>query len=102
MTKEKNMLSRFARTERAAPPNEADVAAAQKAGVAICPCGTEGVDYRCVNCGATRHINSVSGNLTWMRNGRIAAAFHDERAAYIEMANEHGIPRERWPEQFRN
>ncbi len=97
---EKEKLSRFALTERTPEPDLKVVEAAIKSGESICPCGQEDVGYRCTKCGATQHVSSVNGNVTWMRNGRVVRAFHDERAAYVEMANNYGIPKERWPVQF--
>lgn len=94
-------LSRFARTERTSEPKAEDVEAAKNSGEMICPCGEENVDYRCAKCGATKHVNPVSGNVSWMKNGRLVRAFKDEKDAYIQMANDHGIPKERWPSQFR-
>lgn len=68
---------------------------------ALCPsCGKE-VDYRCRLCGATRSVSSVSGNVIWMRNGRVVRAFKDEKEAYVKMAERYGIPKEEWPEKFK-
>ncbi len=71
----------------------------------ICPsCGIEVFDHKCRPCGATKSVNSVSGNVFWMRNGRIVqgGAFKDEREAYTKMATQYKIPQERWPEKFRD
>lgn len=69
---------------------------------AICPsCGVEVETHRCRLCGATKTINSVSGNVIWMRNGRIVKAFHDAKDAYVQMASKYQIPRTQWPEEFR-
>ena len=92
--------ARFAKTERTPEPKLEDVKAAEQANEALCPCGQEDVGYRCPKCGATKHVNPVNGNVTWMRNGRIVRAFHDERSAYGEMATAYGIPKDRWPQQF--
>lgn len=68
----------------------------------ICPaCGVEVQNGKCRLCGARKTINDVSGNCIWMRNGRLVAGFADEKAAYVKMAMEWGIPRDRWPERFR-
>lgn len=67
---------------------------------AICPCGKEVVGHKCRFCGATKTINSVSGNLMWMRNGRLISAFRDEKQAYVEMAKKWGISKSRWPKKF--
>lgn len=67
----------------------------------ICPsCGVT-TFYRCRLCGATRSTNAVSGNVIWMRNGRVLAAFRDAAHAWVRMAERYGIPAEQWPEQFR-
>ncbi len=93
-------LSRFASTERIPEPDPQVVEAAMKSGESLCPCGQEGVGYKCPKCGSTQHVSPVNGNVTWMRNGRIVRAFHDEKAAFVEMATNHGIPKDRWPIQF--
>lgn len=68
----------------------------------VCPsCGKEVENAKCRLCGARKTINSVSGNVIWMRNGRIVRAFHDEKEAYVQMATLHNIPRDRWPEEFK-
>jgi len=70
----------------------------------ICPsCGPDGdiINGKCRLCGARKTINSVSGNVIWMRNGRIVRAFEDERKAFVEMAEKHNLPRDQWPEDFR-
>jgi methionyl-tRNA synthetase len=68
----------------------------------ICPgCGKEMGEYRCRFCGTTKTINQVSGNVIFMRNGRIVSAFTDEKAAFIQMAIKHNIPQEQWPKQFK-
>jgi hypothetical protein len=69
---------------------------------AICPaCGKPVLDHKCRLCGATKSINSVSGNVIWMRAGRVIVAFEDERQAYVRMATKFGIPEKDWPERFR-
>ena len=69
---------------------------------AICPtCGVLVETHRCRLCGAVKTINPVSKNLIWMRNGRLVAGFHDEKQAYVRMAMQHGIPKEDWPERFK-
>jgi hypothetical protein len=47
-------------------------------------------------------INSVSGNVIWMQNGRIVkgGAFADERSAWIQMAAKWDIPLDQWPPSF--
>lgn len=68
----------------------------------ICPtCYKPVVGHKCRLCGATIAVSSVSGNVVWMRNGRLIAAFHDEREAYVKMAVANQIPEERWPERFK-
>lgn len=68
----------------------------------LCPtCGKSVGGHRCRLCGATKTVNQVSGNIMWMRNGRLIAAFHDEKAAWVKMAEKHGIPRAKWPEKFK-
>lgn len=68
---------------------------------AICPtCGVGVSTHRCRLCGATKNISSVSGNMIWMRNGRIVAAFTDEKKAYVNMAKRYGIPENEWPKKF--
>lgn len=70
---------------------------------AICPtCGVDVDGHKCRLCGAGKTISSVSGNVIWMRNGRVVAAFRDEKQAFINMAERHGIPEKEWPERFRN
>jgi len=69
---------------------------------AICPtCGKPVETHKCRLCGATKSINAASGNVIWMRNGRVVAAFQDSKTAYVNMATRHGIPRDEWPEQFK-
>ena len=69
---------------------------------AICPtCGKPVPTHKCVLCGATKSINSVSGNVIWMRNGRVVAAFRDEKDAYVRMAVQYGIPASEYPERFK-
>lgn len=69
---------------------------------AICPsCGKEVPTHKCRFCGAVKTINNVSGNVIWMKNGRLVGAFRDERDAYIKMARQHGIPEKKWPKKFR-
>lgn len=66
----------------------------------LCPaCGPDGdvINGKCRLCGARKTINGVSGNVIWMRNGRIVRAFEDERQAYVQMARKYGIPRDKWP-----
>lgn len=68
----------------------------------ICPgCGKEVETHKCRFCGATKCISSVTGQVIWMRNGRVVEAFQDEKNAYIEMAKRYGIDESRWPERFR-
>jgi hypothetical protein len=70
---------------------------------AICPTCNKGVEgHKCRFCGATKTINQVSGNLIWMRNGRVISAFKDEKIAWVQMANANGIPKDKWPERFRD
>jgi hypothetical protein len=70
---------------------------------AICPtCGVMVDGHRCRLCDATKSINQASGNQIWMRNGRLVAAFKDSRQAYVRMALQYGIPREKWPEEFKD
>ncbi len=101
--KSKKEVSRFAKTERAYEPTKEEVDAVKNVGNSICPCGETGIDYRCKKCGATKHINPVSGNLIWMKSGRIVpgGAFNDEKEAYVKMAINWNIPKEQWPVQFR-
>jgi hypothetical protein len=69
---------------------------------ALCPsCGVPVETHRCRLCGATRSLNSVSGNVIWMNNGRVVEAFHDAKSAYVAMAQRYGIPETEWPVKFR-
>jgi hypothetical protein len=74
----------------------------------ICPkCGPKCgplVHSSCRLCGAMKTINSVSGNVIWMCNGRIVpgGAFQDDKNAYVQMAERYGIPKDQWPEKFRS
>jgi len=71
----------------------------------ICPgCLVRVLDNKCRLCGARKTINSVSGNVIWMRNGRIVpgGAFQDDKNAYVQMAQRSGIPMSEWPEKFRS
>jgi hypothetical protein len=56
----------------------------------------------CRACGAARQINQISGNIIWVRNGRVVAAFQDEKNQWVEMAKRNGIPQDRWPERFQD
>lgn len=68
---------------------------------AICPrCQREVSTHRCHLCGSVRTVNAVSGNVVWMLNGRVVEAFHDERSAYIQVAQRCGIPVSEWPKRF--
>lgn len=70
----------------------------------ICPsCGKDGdvIDLRCRKCGARQTVNQVSGNIIWIRNGRLVKAFKDSKDAYVNMAMLHGIPESQWPEEYR-
>ena len=68
----------------------------------LCPtCGKPVEGHKCRFCGATKTINQASGNVMWMRNGRLVAAFHDEKAAWQKVAQQHSIPESEWPEKFR-
>jgi len=70
---------------------------------AICPTCNKGVEgHKCRFCGATKSINQVSGNLIWMRNGRVVSAFKDEKMAWVTMAQRNDIPKDEWPEKFRD
>lgn len=55
----------------------------------------------CRLCGAVRQINQSTGNIIWVRQGRLVAAFDDERESYIAMAERNNIPVDRWPEKYR-
>lgn len=70
---------------------------------AICPkCVKPVAGHICRFCGSTKAINDASGNVIWMLNGRVVAAFQDEKAAYVQMAARSGIPQAEWPERFRS
>jgi hypothetical protein len=69
----------------------------------ICPsCGKPVETHKCRLCGATRTVSQVSGNIIWMKNGRVVAAFDDEKQAYMRMAKQYGIPEKDWPERFKD
>jgi predicted RNA-binding Zn-ribbon protein involved in translation (DUF1610 family) len=69
---------------------------------ALCPtCGKVVEGHKCRLCGNVKTINQVSGQLIWMRGGRLVRAFHDEKQAYVRIARENGIPEEKWPKEFR-
>jgi hypothetical protein len=71
----------------------------------ICPaCKVLVSNHRCRLCGARKTINSVSGNVIWMRNGRIVpgGAFQDDKTAWVQMAIANSIPKDQWPEKFRS
>jgi hypothetical protein len=92
-------------TEEVAPVPQEPVARVEDVVDAICPtCGPDGdvVGGKCRKCGARKTVNQVSRNEIWMRNGRLVKAFRDSRQAYVQMAERYGIPKERWPEEFRN
>jgi hypothetical protein len=75
--------------------------AAEESGYSICPaCGKEVENQKCRFCGARLTINDVSGEAIWMRNGRIVAGFKNLKQAYVQMAEQWGIPRDRWPKAF--
>lgn len=69
----------------------------------ICyPCKKETlINGICRLCGAQRQINESTGNIIWVRNGKLVAAFDDEKSAYIVMATENNIPPEHWPKKYR-
>ena len=69
----------------------------------LCPkCGVPVPTHKCRLCGSVRTINQVSGNVIWMKNGRVVRAFIDSKHAYVEMAKAHNIPKEEWPKEFRD
>lgn len=70
---------------------------------AICPTCKKGVEtHKCRLCGATKTINQVSGQMIWMRNGRIVAAYKDDKIAWVKMAIANNIPKDKWPDRFRD
>lgn len=76
-----------------------------EAAESICPsCLKPVLEHRCRLCGARKTINQVSGNVIWMRNGRVVpgGAFKDDKTAYIRTAERSGTPRDQWPEKFRS
>ena len=58
-------------------------------------------DDMCRLCGARRQINLSTGNIIWVRRGKLVAAFDDELEAYIAMAQAWEIPMDQWPEKYR-
>lgn len=58
-------------------------------------------ENKCCKCGAERKISQVSGNIIWVRNGRVVAAFQDEKDQFLKVAERYNIPPEQWPERFR-
>jgi hypothetical protein len=48
-----------------------------------------------------RQINLSTGNIIWVRNGKVVAAFDDEKEAYRASAKRNGIPMERWPDKYK-
>lgn len=67
----------------------------------ICPsCGVT-THYECRLCGATRTRNQVSGNIIWMRNGRVVRAFQDTLQAWVQMATQYQVPIEQWPDEYK-
>ena len=58
-------------------------------------------DSMCRNCGATRQISPVSGNIMWVLRGKVVAAFQDEKDQWVKMAERNGIPEADWPERFK-
>jgi len=88
-------------TETPAPTEQTQTEQGEAQG--ICPaCGVVIRQHRCRLCGATQSINQVSGQVIWMRNGRIVEAFQDSKRAWTEMAIRYGIPKDEWPEKFRS
>ena len=69
---------------------------------AMCPtCKKFIASHKCRFCGAVRTVNNVSGNVIWMKNGRVVKAYNDSKAAFLEAAKTHDIPKELWPEEFK-
>ena len=100
MFKKKSVLMPIKNDEPAKKSGPA--AEKEMAAEALCPtCGKEVLTHKCNLCGATMCISQVSGNVIWMRNGRVVAAFTDERVAYVKMAEKYGIPKENYPERFK-
>ena len=67
----------------------------------ICPmCGKQVETHRCADCGCTKTINAVSGNVMWMKNGRLIVAFHNEKQAYINIAEKYNIPKNKYPKKY--
>jgi hypothetical protein len=51
----------------------------------ICPSCGDSVDvYRCGTCGTTKSTNPISGNIVWMKNEKIVAAFKDAKSAHLK------------------
>lgn len=65
-------------------------------------CGGDLDDEKvCRSCGAAMQVSQVSGNIIWVRAGRVLAAFQDEKDQWVKMAKRCNIPEADWPERFR-
>jgi hypothetical protein len=102
MAKKKQTLRKNDGTGEATVEINTDLSTKEGRADSLCPtCGVFIESHRCRLCGATRTVNAVSGNVIWMRNGRLVAAFHDEKSAWQRVAQEHGIPDDQTPARFR-
>lgn len=69
---------------------------------ALCPsCGKGVITHKCELCGATKNISPISGNVVWMRNGRIVEAFINTKESYVIIAKRFGIPENEWYEKYK-
>ena len=58
---------------------------------------------KCRSCGAEQKLDESTGNVIWMRRGRLLAAPADEKAHWEQHADKHGIEKDdpRYPEKFK-
>ena len=70
----------------------------------ICPgCGKYVVNDKCRCCGARKTTNQVSGQVIWMRNGRVVhgGVVGTDNHASVTKAFQNSIPKDEWPEQHK-
>lgn len=62
--------------------------------------GTLDEERTCRACGTAMQVSQTSGNIIWVRGGRVLAAFQDEKDEWVKMARRCQIPEADWPERF--
>ena len=56
---------------------------------------------KCDSCGAEMSINQNSGNVIWMRRGRVILAPDDKKEQWIKHAEAWAVEKDQWPDEFK-